>query len=34
VAVLAQAARFGRAETFALRNEEFGAFSGHSGAGV
>ena len=32
--LLAQAARLGRAETFALYDDELGAFSGHSGAGV
>ena len=31
---LAQAARLGRAEPFALSDDEFGAFSGHSGGGV
>ena len=32
--LLAQAARLGRAEPFALRDEEFCAFSGHTGGGV
>ena len=33
-ALLAQAARLGRAEPVALGDHEFGAFSGHSGGGV
>ena len=32
--LLAEAARLGRAETLALDDDELGAFSGHSGAGV
>ena len=32
--LLAQAARLGRAEPLALGDDEFGAFSGHSGGGV
>ena len=33
-ALLAQAARLGRAERLALRDEQFRPFSGHSGGGV
>ena len=32
--LFAQAARLGRTEPLTIRDDEFGAFSGHSGAGV